>query len=442
MGIALTTAQVEKLAPDAAAVAAGRKLGKPGPWRGLGRSDAALWGECQGSALYQTQVALADFATKCSCPSRKFPCKHGLGLLFLAAEAEANFAVAPEPEWVVAWRDKRTAAQDRTQARVETAAQKPVDEAAQARRAERRHENIGAGLDQLDAWMADLVRQGLARVQGEPPSFWDAQARRLVDAQAPGLAARVRRMGARVGAGGDWAAPLLAELGTLALFTHAWRRLDSLDTLLAADVRRLAGLTLDQAEVIAHGDVVEDEWSALAEVIEDDERVRMQRTWLRGRRSGRVALVLQFAVGAARFAEALPAGMRIPARLAFWPSAHPQRALVVERTGAPEPLREPPAGEDISGLLARHAAAIAALPWVERELAVLAGVVPLAGERFLVRDVEGRALPLEGASHDVLFAVSGGRPSVIAGEWDGESLLPLTAWIDGRAVSLAPARRA
>ena len=31
----------------------------------------------------QVQVALAELASKCSCPSRKFPCKHGLALLLM-----------------------------------------------------------------------------------------------------------------------------------------------------------------------------------------------------------------------------------------------------------------------------------------------------------------------------------------------------------------------
>jgi uncharacterized Zn finger protein len=85
--MALSAEQVAALAPDASALAAGKKTAAPRLWDALGRSDAAMWGECKGSAVYQVRVALGDLAAKCSCPSRKFPCKHALGLLFLAADA-------------------------------------------------------------------------------------------------------------------------------------------------------------------------------------------------------------------------------------------------------------------------------------------------------------------------------------------------------------------
>jgi hypothetical protein len=55
-------------------------------------------------------------------------------------------------------------------------------------------------------------------------------------------------------------------------------------------------------------------------------------------RSGRDALVLQFAAGPARFPEALLPGMVVDAELVFWPSAHPLRALVHERRGEMKPM--------------------------------------------------------------------------------------------------------
>ncbi len=47
-------------------------------------------GLCQGSGRqpYQARVDLAEPAFKCSCPSRKFPCKHGLALLLLFAKTD------------------------------------------------------------------------------------------------------------------------------------------------------------------------------------------------------------------------------------------------------------------------------------------------------------------------------------------------------------------
>ena len=80
-----TAERVQGLAPDAASAKAGLGLAGPRKWVSIGREDNALWGECQGSGKtpYRSQVDLTDGASKCSCPSRKFPCKHSLGLLLL-----------------------------------------------------------------------------------------------------------------------------------------------------------------------------------------------------------------------------------------------------------------------------------------------------------------------------------------------------------------------
>lgn len=445
MPLELTSAQVQALAPDASAVAAGRKLGKPASWRGLGQNSEALWGECQGSALYQTQVALSDFASKCSCPSRKFPCKHSLGLLFLAADAPQAITEAPAPEWVTSWHEKRGAAQEKKQARVEAAAAKPVDEAAQAKRSEKRHDKVLAGIDQLDAFMSDLVRQGLARAQGQSLSLWDTQARRLVDAQAPGLAARVRQLGQVSGTSEDWAERLLAELGQLSLLTHAYRRLESLPPALAADVRRLVGFSLEQPEVVAHGDIVDDTWDVLGTVLDESDRIRTQRTWLRGVASRRTALFLQFAPPGGRFPEALVPGSRTSARLAFWPSAAPQRALLVERTSTHTASVDAVEGETVRACRSRFAALLGQLPFLERDVFVLEGVVPAVTgspdeSSYALLDEEDQALPLARGNHDVLLATSGGGPLTVVGEWDGYALEPLRAW--RRDASAAPARRA
>src|SRR2546422_6659115 len=53
-----TSEQILKLAPDAASAQAARTLMTPRKWSGLGSSETALWGACQGSGSkpYQTQI--------------------------------------------------------------------------------------------------------------------------------------------------------------------------------------------------------------------------------------------------------------------------------------------------------------------------------------------------------------------------------------------------
>src|SRR5437868_4765627 len=165
-----TPEQVLALAPDPASAKAGQSLAKPGKWLRPGRNARALWGECQGSGKdpYRTQVDLGGPAFQCSCPSRKFPCKHGLGLL-LTYSTQVAFAPEGEaPAWVVEWLAKRDASAEKKVAKAEAAAA-PVDEATLARREEQREKRAGqredrvcAGLDDLQVWLDDTLQDGLA----------------------------------------------------------------------------------------------------------------------------------------------------------------------------------------------------------------------------------------------------------------------------------------
>jgi hypothetical protein len=433
--VKLSSAEVLALAPDSSAVSAARKLTKAAPWQSLGQSARAFWGECQGSTLYQTQVSALDLAFKCTCPSRKLPCKHALALLFLMAEAPQGFIESAEPRWVDDWLSKRNAAQQKKQARAE-APVKPVDLEAQAKRQSKRHENVLAGLEQLEVWLTDLVRRGIGHLPSEAPSFWDAAARRLVDAQAPGAAGRIRAIAARVGSGDDWAERVLGEIGRLALLVRAYRRIDALPVPLAHDVRRLIGYTLEQSEVVAHGDVVDDEWVVASSVVEEDERYSAQRSWLVGTNTRRKALVLQFSAAAAPFPELLLAGTALKARLAFWPSAAPQRALLLERLGPNEPRRAPAHALSVAAALEGYATELSQNPWTTRSLFLLDGVAIAHGPVCHVVDSAGAALPLSAVDHDVLWATSGGHPLLLAGEWNGFELRPLTAFAEGRTVVL------
>ncbi|WP_344015815.1 SWIM zinc finger family protein, partial [Streptomyces thermospinosisporus] len=108
-GVRWTADQVLALAPDTASRKAGSRLGAAGPWTEAGSSgDGTLWGLCKGSGRtpYRTAVDLADAsgpAYKCSCPSRKFPCKHALGLLLLWAGEDGAVPRGEAPEWAREW---------------------------------------------------------------------------------------------------------------------------------------------------------------------------------------------------------------------------------------------------------------------------------------------------------------------------------------------------
>lgn len=446
----LSTDQVLALAPDPSSAGAGKKLANARTWQELGRSDDALWGKCQGSALYQVRVDLRDTTVRCSCPSRKFPCKHGIGLMLLAAGTPASVPQSVPPDWVAEWLARREENKAKREEKTKTAqAAEVVDDPARAERrqaqanksAAKRAGLVAKGLDALELWLDDLIRGGLAGVELKPATFWESQAARMVDAQAPGIATRLRALTGIPGSGPDWPERLLAELGRLTLLAHAFRRVDMLEPGLQDDVRSMIGWSLKEDEVVARGERVADEWIVLGERVTTEDRLRVSRTWLLGLTTRRAALVLQFTAAGAGFEETFVPGMRQQATMIFWPGAYPQRALVRERDGRPRPQVDAlPGVGSIDEFLQSVAQSLGRQPWLDHFPCVLRNVVPvLAGDRWLLQDRAQVALPLAPGTHWTLLALAGGAPVDFAGEWDGRSLRPLGMLTAGQYYALPEA---
>lgn len=429
MEIQLTSEQVLAMAPDASAAAAGKKHGNAKFWRNLGMSAEALWGECQGSTLYQVKIELASLTAQCSCPSRKLPCKHSLGLLMLVATEKDVVPAAEPPEWVTAWLARRQASSARKQERSAKKTTAGAPSVEQLKTAEKRLATVKKGVDGLDLWLTDLIRQGLASVQTQPASFWERQAARLRDAQVPALDTRVRRLATIPNASLDWPERLLAELGKLALLTHAFRLEDELAPEMREEVRQLIGWNVSQEEVSARGETVRDTWLTVGQAVEENERGKVQYTWLFGARSARTAMILQFSYAGQPFGGQFAPGSQQEAELTFWPGAFPQRALMRARLGEIVPLKDHlPGVASIDTFLDAVAGSLARQPWLERFLALLRDVTPICaqeGTAWFMRDGEGRVLPLNGNDHWLLLALSGGYPVDLAAEWNGETLRPL-----------------
>ncbi|HEU0052682.1 MAG TPA: SWIM zinc finger family protein, partial [Longimicrobium sp.] len=393
---AWTPEQVAAMAPDAASAKAGQGLAVPAKWVSMLRSERALWGECQGSGSkpYQVTIDAAGPAFRCSCPSRKFPCKHALGLLLL--HARGAVAQADEPAWVAEWMDSRA---EKAEKRATRAAEpeKAPDPAQQAKRAARRGERAAAGLEELDAWTRDVVRQGLAALPSRAASFWETAAARLVDAQAPGAARRVRELAPVPHSGDGWPARMLERLARLHLLARAYGRLDALPEGAREGVRAAVGFTVRQEEVAA-GEGVRDRWAVLGARMEEEDGMTARRTWLWGWETGRTALLLAFAVGRQPLDPGPAPGTEIDAELAFYPAAVPLRAIV-RAPGPMTPLASLPGYRSTDEALAAYAAVLAADPWTERVPVPLLSVVPeRAGDGWRLRDAEGGALPLHPAA--------------------------------------------
>jgi hypothetical protein len=296
-----------------------------------------------------------------------------------------------------------------------------------------------AGIADFSLWLADVVRGGTVQARRQPWSWWDTAAARLVDAQLPGLADRVRTMGSEINRREDWAGHLLAELGRWWSAVQAWQRWDGLDERTRADLRTYLGWPQATEDVRA-GETVSDAWLVLGAHRSDDGRLQQQRTWLRGEETGHVVQLLDFAAGGAPLPLAHLAGSVLEATLALYPGSHPRRALVV---GEPTVRREPsplPDGGTLDDALASLAAARAENPWGSRVPAVLAetALLPLAGGLGTqVVDRAGTALPLlSGAVPWGALALTGGRPTLLVGELERAGFRVLAVRADSGLVAV------
>lgn len=438
-----TTEQVLALAPDASSVKSGKDLAVPRKWKTLGFDEACAWGTIQGSGKdpYQACMDFSGPVFKCTCPSRKFPCKHGLGLFLIVAQQAGTMTEKQPPAWVTEWIAKRVEKEEKKAAKA-TAPETPPDPEAAAKaaaaaekRTASREAKVASGLDELGVWLDDLVRSGFATLPGKPSSFWENPAARLVDAQAPGLARRVSALDGITTTGEQWPSRLLREASLLHLACEGWSRMASLPEATQADLRATLGFVTNQQEVLAQSGI-RDHWVVMGQRVEEEERLRTQRTWLYGANTRRCALCLSFSAGPNQPLDvSLVPGTTLDAELVFFPAAWPLRALVKQRLGSPESIAPVLPHENIAAANAFAAEALATNPWIERVPFGFTTVTPVNRvQGWIIRDSAGYGLPLNisEARAWILYSLSGGHPIALAGEWDGEKLTTLSVWAEGR----------
>ncbi|MGW4030129.1 SWIM zinc finger family protein [Streptomyces sp. NPDC004838] len=453
-GVRWSSEQVLALAPDDASRRAGSRLGTAAPWAEAGSSGAgAVWGLCKGSGSkpYQTVVDTAGPAYKCSCPSRKFPCKHALGLLLLWAADEEAVRAGTAPAWADEWLEGRRRRTENEQG--EAGGGRPAktaDPEAARRRAERRSGRITAGATELEQRLRDLVRGGLATAEQAGYGLWEETAARMVDAQAPGLAARVRELGAICGSGPGWPVRLLEECALIHLLDSAWLGLERLPEPLAATVRTRVGFT-----VPVEGPPVRDHWLILAQYDSSEGKIVTRRIWLHGRESGRTALLLSFGAAGRAPQLALPVGMTVEAELTPYPGAGQLRADLGELMGGPVPIAGPPRGRPVAAALDAYGRALRDDPWLDSWPVTLSDVIPVpvpdgtggtgmgAGGWQLADARGGAALPIAPAALSrpglwKLAAVSGGGPVTVFGECGHQGVTPLAVWAAGARPETVP----
>lgn len=175
-------------APNADAAKNGRGLVLKNKFVALHHSEdeTLLFGRCQGSGK-DAYLCSVDFANgsvtyRCSCPSRQFPCKHSLGLMYAYVQGKA-FTPAEIPEELAAKRDKAAARVEKKKATSD--APRKVNKSALAKKIKAQL----AGIDLLEKLTLDLVRLGIGNTNAKIAHEVEEQAKQLGNAYLPGAQA-------------------------------------------------------------------------------------------------------------------------------------------------------------------------------------------------------------------------------------------------------------
>lgn len=184
----ITDELVRSLAPNSAAIFNGKKISANGDFSGLSKTadETLIFGECRGSGKNPYRTS-ADFSGdspvfRCSCPSRQFPCKHSLALMFewLAGK---TFEVAEIPDDVAGKREK---AAKRAEKAASPAAKKSAPNKAAARKKLQKQQE---GLVLAEDFVKDMLNRGVYSVNNAAAEQYRSLAKQMGDYWLPGIQA-------------------------------------------------------------------------------------------------------------------------------------------------------------------------------------------------------------------------------------------------------------
>jgi hypothetical protein len=193
-------------------------------------------------------------------------------------------------------------------------------------------------------------------------------------------------------------------LGQLHLIAEAYRRQESIDPGLRADVRREVGWTQSRDSLLSEEGVltVSARWRVVGTVSEvQPDKLRRLETWLwredpaEGPQS---AVLLDFVpVAAGQTKGAYRTGEQMRSTLVFYPSARPLRALIKEMITPAQECSTDLAFSvgDLSRAYAGYEDALATIPWIDAwPMGFSNARVRRSGERLFVCSTENDAIAL------------------------------------------------
>lgn len=182
----INQSDIVSLAPNASANSNGLSLFNKGKFSvpHISPEKNLIWAECAGSGKnpYYCSADYVDDSNpvfRCSCPSRQFPCKHAIGLLYFYANKPESFTESAVPEDIESKRgkiEKRTEKKKADTAAAKTASKpKKVNPTTIIKRIDKQLE----GLTIADTLLNSIIHAGLSAMDGKLITAYNAQIKEL-----------------------------------------------------------------------------------------------------------------------------------------------------------------------------------------------------------------------------------------------------------------------
>lgn len=286
------------------------------------------------------------------------------------------------------------------------------------KRQQARWSKMLAGMDELSLWLHDLLRVGLISLPDRSRRYWEDMDKRLIDAQAPGLAALVRNLrDLPYKEGIEWQQQAVDIIGKMWMIIRGFSKMYALPEAQQADLRALAGWGVGPKEVLNDPNAlsIQDNWLVAGRTTELIDDIMTQRNWLFGLHTGHFALILQFAFKNIPIESTFTPGNAYAMDLAFFPSTTPLRAVVREQGKVVSCEHSLSPFLNWAAVEADRAAQLAINPLLDFFPVFVAQITPFFNNgRACLFDIDQRVIPLETQADPLpflrLMAISGGQP--------------------------------
>ena len=294
------------------------------------------------------------------------------------------------------------------------------------------------GAHDLSNWLNDLVKTGIAHLSSYEETYWESISKKMVDSKLSGVSTRILRIKNLVQEADSWEESVLKEISNLNLLAKALNKLEQYSKTEQLTFLNLAGFNITKKH-LEKAILKKDQWQILAVEQWQEDKIKLRQTWIQGKESKFMGMLLEYAWGNQEFMTLWEAGKIFYGELKIYPSSFPLRAMVSAYQHREGGIESYAAYPNLEVFFQAYAKAISLNPLLPKFPVCLKNVkVVSKNEKVLLIDAEEKSLECtcEEKVKWSLLALSTGNAIRLFGIWNGIHLIPKSVLLEDRFISL------